>query len=163
MEYLAELPISHDALGLIVASVIFLVTVMLIAKKLINFVITIVLLFFAIASGMAIAHNDLVREYLRKEKLPHHEQNDDNFLEPLRDEAVQLLNRITELVRTQAKSPSSTSPEVAPVQENQGSAEERPSLRLERPEQSPSTSRTERIERNTERNPRASTAQRSGY
>lgn len=156
MEYLAELPISHDALGLIVASVIFLVTIMLIAKKLINFVITIVLLFFAIASGMAIAHNDLVREYFRKEKMPHHEQNDENFLEPLRDEAVQLLNRITELVRTQAKPPSS---EAAPVEESQGSTEERSSLR---PEQSPSTPRTERIERNSERTTRSSTAQRPG-
>lgn len=99
--FVAELPISSDALGLIIAGLIFLVTVTLIAKKLINFLITIVLLFFAIASGMAIAHNDLVREYFKKEKMPYHDQNgEDNFLEPLRAEVMQLLNRVMELLRT---------------------------------------------------------------
>lgn len=103
--YLAELPISNDALGLIIAAIIFLVTITLIAKKLINFVVTIILLFFAIASGMAIAHNDLVREYFRKEKV-HHE-HEENFLEQFRDEAVNLLNRIVETIRSQPPSSAS--------------------------------------------------------
>lgn len=102
MDYLAELPISNDALGLIIAGLIFIVTVVLIAKKLISFLITVVLLFFAIASGMAIAHNDLVREYFSKEKIPQSE-NDENFLIPLKDEAVQLLHRLADLVHNQGK------------------------------------------------------------
>lgn len=107
MEFLAELPISSDALGLIIAGIIFIVTVILIAKKLISFVITVVLLFFAIASGMAIAHNDLVREYFRKEKVPH-EQHNENFFEPLRAEAVHLLNRIVDLLHTEGSSTASS-------------------------------------------------------
>lgn len=102
MDYLAELPISSDALGLIIAGLIFVVTVVLIAKKLISFLITVVLLFFAIASGMAIAHNDLVREYFSKDKVSHSSQNnDENFFEPLRAEAVQLLNRIVDLLHSE--------------------------------------------------------------
>lgn len=108
MLYLAELPISNDALGLIIAGVIFLVTVMLIAKKLISFLITVVLLFFAIASGMAIAHNDLVREYFTKEKVVHVPgEHDENFLVPLRAEVVQLLHRVMELVQGEKATSSS--------------------------------------------------------
>ena len=56
--------LSSNGLALIVASIIFIVTVILVSKQLINFTITLVLLFFAIVSGFAVANNDIVRSYL---------------------------------------------------------------------------------------------------
>lgn len=148
MVYLAELPISSDALGLIVAGIIFLVTVMLIAKKLISFLITVVLLFFAIASGMAIAHNDLVRAYFSKEKVSH-TSNDENFLEPLRDEAQLLLKRIMDLLRNPPTSLGTEKPqeEKAPSK----SEEEGASNRADRPEESRVQSRAEGAEQQSNR------------
>ncbi len=56
---------SNNAVALAVATLIFLITVGLVAKRLIGFLLTLVLLFFAITSGFAIANNDIVREYLK--------------------------------------------------------------------------------------------------
>ncbi len=58
---------NPNVIALIVSSAIFIVTVALISFRLINFVITCVLLFFAIASGLAIANNDIVRGYFNKQ------------------------------------------------------------------------------------------------
>ena len=55
---------NPNVIALIAATAIFVVTVALISFRLINFVITCVLLFFAVASGFAIANNDIVRDYL---------------------------------------------------------------------------------------------------
>lgn len=56
---------SNNVVALGVASVIFLVTITLVAKRIIGFLLTLVFLFFAITSGFTIANNDIVRDYIQ--------------------------------------------------------------------------------------------------
>lgn len=53
---------SSNGIALIVALIIFFVTIVLVIRRLIGFVITLILLIFAILSGLAIANNDIVRD-----------------------------------------------------------------------------------------------------
>lgn len=55
---------SNNALGLGIAGIIFFITIILLIRKLIGVVVTVILLFFALVSGLAIANNDIVRNYL---------------------------------------------------------------------------------------------------
>lgn len=57
--------LTNNVIAYTTAFIIFVVTVFLVVKRLIGFVLTLVLLFFAIASGLAIANMDLFREILR--------------------------------------------------------------------------------------------------
>lgn len=56
---------SSNGIALIVALIIFFVTIVLVIRRLIGFVITLILLIFAILSGLAIANNDIVRDIFR--------------------------------------------------------------------------------------------------
>jgi len=78
MQNIANQIFSNNALGLTVAAIIFLVTVILIVRKLIGVVITVILLFFAIISGLAISHNDIVHDWLstKAKEDPHAEKED---------------------------------------------------------------------------------------
>ncbi len=55
---------STSVVALAISVIIFLITLVLVVKRLIGFFITLLLLFFAIAAGYAILNHDIVREYL---------------------------------------------------------------------------------------------------
>lgn len=59
---------SNNTLGLVVAIIIFIITISLLARKIIGFFITLLLLFFAVVSGLAIANNDIVRKWMLERK-----------------------------------------------------------------------------------------------
>lgn len=54
---------SSHTVALIISTAIFILSATLIARQLVNFLFTCVLLFFATASGVAIANNEIVRSY----------------------------------------------------------------------------------------------------
>jgi hypothetical protein len=108
MDSLAEYLPSNNVVALVIASLIFIVTVALVAKKLISFLITIVLLFFAIASGMAIANNDLVRQYFMQKNASVAEpvepqqqsptKSKDETLALVREELAKILHQLATLL-----------------------------------------------------------------
>ncbi len=55
---------SPNAMALILSLVIFAVTSSLIVYRLVPFIITVALLFFWLASGFAIANNEIINTYL---------------------------------------------------------------------------------------------------
>jgi biopolymer transport protein ExbB/TolQ len=57
--------LSNNGAAIAIALLIFIVTVWLVIKRLIGFVITIILLAFALISGFAVANADLVREIIK--------------------------------------------------------------------------------------------------
>lgn len=65
MENFVNYILTNNVIAYTTAFIIFVVTVFLVVKRLIGFVITLLLLFFAIVSGLAIANMDLFREILR--------------------------------------------------------------------------------------------------
>jgi ABC-type bacteriocin/lantibiotic exporter with double-glycine peptidase domain len=77
MQALSNTLFSNNTLGLVVASIIFVITLILVIRKIIGFVLTLIFLFFAIVSGLAIANNDIVRDYLRKNTHSENSSNQD--------------------------------------------------------------------------------------
>lgn len=70
---------NPDVLGFGVATVIFLFTILLVARKAIGFFITLLFLTFALVSGFLIVNQDVVRDYLEKKN------NDQELTEKLYD------------------------------------------------------------------------------
>lgn len=68
MDQFKEALSSSDAIALIASALIFIVTVVLVARRLIGFLITLVLLFFALVAGLSIANNDIIRHYFSSEE-----------------------------------------------------------------------------------------------
>jgi predicted membrane protein len=56
---------TNNGVALIIALVIFIITLILVVKRLIGFVITIILLAFALISGFFVANADLFRDVLK--------------------------------------------------------------------------------------------------
>lgn len=67
MHDVIETIFSNQVLAILVPALIFLVTVVLIIRRLASFLITCALLIFALSSGFAIFHHDVVAEMLRGE------------------------------------------------------------------------------------------------
>lgn len=132
MDYLSEYLPSNSVLALVIASLIFIVCVALIAKKIVSFVLTVILLFIAIAAGMAIANNDLVQDYLMnrtREKAepktatapaihqeePHASQETkkslSESLDKVRDEVEKMFHQISAWLSSEAQKPSEKSAE----------------------------------------------------
>lgn len=65
MNEFVDFLLSNNGAAIAIALLIFIVTVWLVIKRLIGFVITIVLLAFALISGFAVANADLVREIIK--------------------------------------------------------------------------------------------------
>ena len=65
MDNFVDYILTNNVIAYTTAFIIFVITVFLVVKRLIGFVITLLLLFFAIVSGLAIANMDLFREILR--------------------------------------------------------------------------------------------------
>jgi hypothetical protein len=112
MDGFFEQYISSNTLALIVSSLIFIITVTLVTKQLINFVITCVLLFFAVVSGMAIANNDIVRSYLgwepaaAKTEQPAGESTLDNIRERISSIYEQLVEVLSNQKEDKAAPPA---------------------------------------------------------
>jgi flagellar motility protein MotE (MotC chaperone) len=53
---------TQDMIALGISGLIFLVTIVLVARQAVNFFITLILLFFATVSGFAIANNQIVKQ-----------------------------------------------------------------------------------------------------
>lgn len=64
MQQIIEFFQSDSVLALAVAFTIFMITVVLVAKRFIGFMITLLLLAFSIAAGYAVLNHDIVRRYL---------------------------------------------------------------------------------------------------
>lgn len=99
MDFLNQYLPSNDVVALLIASLIFIVSVAFVAKKLLNFLLAVVLLFIAIASGTAIVDNELVRPYFQhvstdKEAAKATAASAEQSLEQIRDELVDILNKI---------------------------------------------------------------------
>jgi len=59
---------SNNTIAYITAFIIFIITLVLVVRRLIGFMITLLLLIFAILSGLSIANHDLFREMLQSFK-----------------------------------------------------------------------------------------------
>lgn len=68
MNDLIDFLTSNTTLAYITAVIIFIITVVLLVKRLIGFMVSLLLLAFALLSGLAIANHDLFREVLQNFK-----------------------------------------------------------------------------------------------
>lgn len=101
--------LSGNSLWLIVSTVIFVISVTFVAKHLISFVITGVLLFFAVTSGFAIANNEIVRAYFQTEeqtpttpsKQP--EKPQESRLDVIKSNINQIFQQLVETLSNQSK------------------------------------------------------------
>lgn len=70
---------NNTTLAYVTAVVIFIITIYLLIKRLIGFMITLLLLAFALASGLAIANYDLFREVVSSFKYDPSKTKEDQF------------------------------------------------------------------------------------
>ena len=63
--FIEWLKTNPDVFGFGVATLIFLFTLLLLARRAIGFFVTLLLLIFALVAGLAIVHQDLVSDYLK--------------------------------------------------------------------------------------------------
>ncbi len=70
---------NNTTLAYTTAVVIFIITIYLLAKRLIGFMVTLLLLAFALFSGLAIANYDLFREILTSFKYDPAKNKEDQF------------------------------------------------------------------------------------
>lgn len=113
MDGIAEQLTSSNTVALVISSIIFIVTVVLAARQLISFLITTVLLFFAVVSGLAIANNDIVRDYLKmgetEQTIPFSTDENSN-LDNLKDRLWNIFEQLVETLSNQEdeETPSSS-------------------------------------------------------
>lgn len=60
---------NNDVFGFGVATLIFLVTIILVSRQMIGFWITMLFLFFALFSGLIIANQDFVKKWMMKDPI----------------------------------------------------------------------------------------------
>lgn len=65
---LSWLSAHHEVVGFITSALIFLITVVLVTRRLIGFSIALLFLLFSLISGLTIANQDFLREWLMKPK-----------------------------------------------------------------------------------------------
>lgn len=70
---------NNTTLAYVTAVVIFIITVVLLVRRLIGFMVTLLLLAFALASGLAIANYDLFREVITSFKYDPAKTKDDQY------------------------------------------------------------------------------------
>lgn len=68
---------ANTTLAYVTAFIIFIITLVLVVKRLIGFMLTLLLLLFAILSGLSIANHDLFRELLQNFKTENVSSNED--------------------------------------------------------------------------------------
>lgn len=102
---------TNNTIALVIASVIFIVTIALASRKLINFFITLILLFFAVVSGVAIANNDIVRDYLKTNfniDPQEYSLEEDTRIEALKDKVWSVFEQLVDaLSNAESLSPQS--------------------------------------------------------
>lgn len=67
MANVLETIFSTEVLAIAIPAMIFAITIILVVKRLVGFVLTLLLLSFSIASGLAIINHDVIRDYVRGE------------------------------------------------------------------------------------------------
>lgn len=79
MNQLIDFLTSNTTLAYITALAIFIITVIMLMRRIIGVIVTIVLLLFALLSGLAIANHDLFREILTGFKYEPEKTKEDTY------------------------------------------------------------------------------------
>jgi hypothetical protein len=108
---------SNTTVAYLTAFAIFIITIILLINRLIGFMITLLLLAFAILSGLAIANHDLFREILtnfrydpeknKEDKLTHFKNQLSHTYDELKEEFQQQKKKLESMYDTYQKSESS--------------------------------------------------------
>lgn len=77
MNELIDFLTENSTLAYITALAIFIITIILLARRIIGVIVTVVLLLFALLSGLAIANHDLFREILTSFKYEPEKNQED--------------------------------------------------------------------------------------
>lgn len=109
---------TQDLIALAVSAIIFLITVVLVARQAVNFLITMILLFLTLVSGFAIANNKIIRQKFETPEMQKSvddtlhtptEQPANGTFESVKMRVIDLFKQLVELLSNQ--SASSTSPQ----------------------------------------------------
>ncbi len=106
---------SGNTLALLVSGLIFVVTVALVIRNFVSFLITSVLLFFAVVSGMAIANNDIVRGQLGWDqpgtvaKTDSKNPPEESTIESVKAKLVSIYDQLVEILSNHSKEQASSS------------------------------------------------------
>lgn len=115
MQPIIEFFQSDSVLALAVAATIFLITVILVAKRFIGFMITLLLLAFSIAAGYAVLNHDLVEQYLQKkweEPPPPEKKTEPDQAKSLKDQILRAVDEIKRQLTQEKQSISSMNEEL---------------------------------------------------
>lgn len=93
---------SNTTLAYITAIAIFAITIVLLVRRLIGFMVTLLLLAFAIISGLAIANHDLFREILTSFKYDPEKNKEDKFTH-FKDKLSQAYEELKEEISEQKR------------------------------------------------------------
>lgn len=95
---------SNTTLAYLTALIIFIITIFLLVRRLIGFMVSLLLLAFALISGLAIANHDLFREILssfkydpeknKEDKYTHFKNKLSNAYEELKEELTEQKQKI---------------------------------------------------------------------
>ncbi len=106
---------ANTTVAYVTAVIIFIITIVLLLKRLIGVIVTIVLLAFAILSGLSIANHDLFREILSGFKYEPEKTHEDGFThfknqlhksyDELKDELVVQKHKLETLYDSYKKAP----------------------------------------------------------
>lgn len=107
MNELIDFLTSNTTLAYVTAVVIFIVTIFLLVRRLIGFMVSLLLLAFALISGLAIANHDLFREILtgfkydpsitKEDKYTHFKSQLNKTYEELKEEFAEQKERLQEV------------------------------------------------------------------
>ncbi len=111
---------TQDLIALAVSGVIFLITIVLVARQAVNFLITVIFLFLTLVSGFALANNNIVRQ---KFETPETQRSLDatlkapqnqagaSTLEQIKVRVLQLFEQLVELLSNNSNSSAPASPQ----------------------------------------------------
>ena len=112
---------TQDLIALGISGIIFLITIVLVARQAVNFLITMILLFIVLVSGFAIANNDIIRQKFETAetqksidevvKAPQEQVGNSTF-EQVRVKVLQIFEQLVDLLSNK----SSTAPTSTPTQ-----------------------------------------------
>lgn len=118
---------TQDLIALSVSGIIFLITIVLVMRQAVNFLITVILLFLALVSGFAIANNNVIRQKFESPEVQKsldaaltvpQEQPGSSTLEQIRVKILGLFKQLVELLSNRSDSTTPVSPQhQAKVQE----------------------------------------------
>lgn len=108
---------TQDLIALAVSAIIFLITIVLVARQAVNFIITMILLFLTLVSGFAIANNKIIRQkfetpQIRKSiddtlRAPTEQPPPAGTFESVKMSVMDLFKQLVELLSNQSASSAS--------------------------------------------------------